>query len=57
VIKAPVKVGDPLGLLKISLENELLLEIPLVSSQNITEGNVISRIIDWLVLFFTNLLS
>lgn len=57
VIKAPVKVGDPLGLLKISLENELLLEIPLVSSQNITKGNVISRIIDWLVLFFTNLLS
>ena len=57
VIKAPVKVGDPLGLLKISLENELLLEMPLVSSQNITKGNVISRIIDWLVLFFTNLLS
>ena len=57
VIKAPVKVGDPLGLLKISLKNELLLEIPLVSSQNITEGNFISRIIDWLVLFFTNLLS
>ncbi len=57
VIKAPVTVGDPLGLLKISLENELLLEIPLVSSQNITEGNFISRIIDWLVLFFTNLLS
>ena len=57
VIKAPVKVGDPLGLLKISLENELLLEIPLVSSQNITVGNFISRIIDWLVLFFTNLLS
>mgnify|MGYP001394403945 FL=1 len=57
VIKAPVKVGDPLGLLKISLENELLLEIPLVSSQNIAKGNFISRIIDWLVLFFTNLLS
>ena len=57
VIKAPVKVGDPLGLLKISLENELLLEIPLVSSQDITKGNFISRIIDWLVLFFTNLLS
>ena len=57
VIKAPVKVGDSLGLLKISLENELLLEIPLVSSQSITEGNFISRIIDWLVLFFTNLLS
>ena len=57
VIKAPVKVGDPLGLLKISLENELLLEIPLVSSQNITKGNFISGIIDWLVLFFTNLLS
>ena len=57
VIKAPVKVGDPLGLLKISLENELLLEVPLVSSQNITKGNFISRIIDWLVLFFTNLLS
>ena len=57
VIKAPIKVGDPLGLLKISLENELLLEIPLVSSQNITKGNFISRIIDWLVLFFTNLLS
>ena len=57
VIKAPVKVGDPLGLLKISLENELLLEIPLVSSQNIPKGNFISRIIDWLVLFFTNLLS
>ena len=57
VIKAPIKVGDPLGLLKISLENELLLEIPLVSSQNIPKGNFISRIIDWLVLFFTNLLS
>ena len=57
VIKAPVKVGDPLGLLKINLDNELLLEIPLVSAQNITEGNFLSRIIDWLVLFFTNLLS
>ena len=56
-LEAPISPGDKLGTLEIVLDDETLLSVPLISVDEIQKGNIITRLLDWLVLFFTNLLS
>ena len=56
-LEAPISTGDELGMLEIVLDDETLLSVPLISADEIQKGNIITRLLDWLVLFFTNLLS
>ena len=56
-LEAPISTGDELGKLEIVLDDETLLSVPLISVDEIQQGNIITRLLDWLVLFFTNLLS
>ena len=56
-LEAPISTGDELGTLEIVLDDETLLSVPLISVDEIQKGNIITRLLDWLVLFFTNLLS
>ena len=56
-LEAPISTGDELGKLEIVLDDETLLSLPLISVDEIQQGNIITRLLDWLVLFFTNLLS
>ena len=56
-LEAPISTGDELGTLEIVLDDETLLSVPLISVDEIQQGNIITRLLDWLVLFFTNLLS
>ena len=56
-LEAPISTGDKLGTLEIVLDDETLLSVPLISVDEIQKGNIITRLLDWLVLFFTNLLS
>ena len=56
-LEAPISTGDELGTLEIVLDDETLLSVPLTSVDEIQKGNIITRLLDWLVLFFTNLLS
>ena len=56
-LEAPISTGDELGTLEIVLDDETLLSVPLISVDEVQKGNIITRLLDWLVLFFTNLLS
>ena len=56
-LEAPISTGDELGMLEIVLDDETLLSVPLISVDEVKKGNIITRLLDWLVLFFTNLLS
>ena len=57
VIKAPVRQGQTLGLLRISLEGETLLERPVVALNGVDEAGLVSSLIDEVSLFFLSLFS
>ena len=57
VIKAPVSQGQALGLLRISLEGETLLERPVVALNGVDEAGLVSSLIDEVSLFFLSLFS
>lgn len=56
-LQAPVAAGQPIGEMVISLEGETLQKVPLVALEPVDKANIFGRIWDWLVLFFTRLLS
>ena len=49
-IKAPITKGQRYGTVKLTLEDELLAELPLVALENITPGSIFKRIVDYLIL-------
>ena len=57
VIKAPVSQGQTLGLLRISLEGETLLERPVVALNGVDEAGLVASLIDEVSLFFLSLFS
>jgi D-alanyl-D-alanine carboxypeptidase (penicillin-binding protein 5/6) len=56
-LQAPVSANQAVGEMIVSLEGETVLKTPLVALEPVEQGNIFSRIWDWLVLFFTRLLS
>ena len=57
VIKAPISQGQTLGLLRISLEGETLLERPVVALNAVDEAGFVSSLIDEVSLFFLSMFS
>ncbi|TQV68260.1 D-alanyl-D-alanine carboxypeptidase [Exilibacterium tricleocarpae] len=57
VIKAPLKKGQELGNVTVHLEDELLVDIPLVAQQVIEEGGFFARLWDAVRLFFFKLFN
>ena len=57
VIKAPIVAGEELGRLQVKLNEDILIDTPLVADKNIIQAGVFARLIDWIILFFTDLLS
>lgn len=55
IIEAPLAAGERVGTLKVSLEGELLREVPLVSLEPIAEADFIKKIWHSVVLFFKGL--
>lgn len=55
VIKAPVRAGDRLGVLKVRLGDELVTEQQLVALENLDEAGFFKRLWHSLLLFFTGL--
>jgi D-alanyl-D-alanine carboxypeptidase (penicillin-binding protein 5/6) len=51
-INAPVKKGQRLGLVRVSLEGEPVLEVPLVALQDVAEGSFWQRTADSVLLWF-----
>ena len=56
-INAPVSQGQTLGLLRISLEGETVLERPVVALNGVDEAGLVSSLIDEISLFFLLLFS
>jgi len=54
VIKAPLTEGQELGNLTIQLNDEQLVNVPLVALQSIEEAGFFARLWDSLILFFTS---
>lgn len=57
VIAAPIVTGQVLGNLQVSLNEALLVDVPLVAEKDIAESGLFERLFDWIILFFTDLLS
>ncbi len=53
VINAPVTEGQELGLIRVMLEGELVIEQPLISLENIEEGGIVKRVSDSAERFFS----
>lgn len=56
-IQAPVFAGQELGRLQVTLEGNTLVDLPLVAEKDIAEAGFMSRFFDWIVLFFTKIIS
>ena len=56
-IEAPIHNGQELGRLQISLKGEVLVDLPLVAEKDIQESGFMARFFDWIVLFFTKIIS
>lgn len=55
MIKAPIKTGDVLGSVTVLLEGKVLNTKPLVALEDVEEGNIFKRLMDFLVLLFKRL--
>ena len=56
-LEAPINAGEELGRLQVSLAENILIDVPLVAEKEILESGLFSRFYDWIVLFFTDLMS
>ncbi|CAI8156686.1 MAG: D-alanyl-D-alanine carboxypeptidase DacC [Cellvibrionales bacterium UBA7375] len=56
-IKAPITAGQVLGSLEVTLDGKSLISVPLIAEKDIAEAGFLSRIFDWILLFFTQLIS
>ncbi len=57
VIHAPFQAGQQLGQLKVSLEGEVLVDVPLIARQGVEEAGFFARLLDAIKLFFIGLFS
>lgn len=56
-ISAPITAGQVLGSLEITLDGKIMTQVPLVAEKDIAEAGFFSKFFDWILLFFTQLLS
>lgn len=51
-LKAPVRKGQVIGTLKVSMQDEVVVEQPIVALETVEEGSLWRRFVDWLKLLF-----
>lgn len=56
-ISAPITAGQVLGSLEVTLDGKIMTQVSLVAEKDIAEAGFFSRFFDWILLFFTQLLS
>ena len=57
VIKAPISQGQTLGKVRVTLEGELVKEVPLVAMEAVEEAGLLKRIWHAILLFFSSLIG
>ncbi len=56
-LSAPIEQGAELGTVRVSLDDDVLVEIPLVAQAGVAESGIFSRMGDGIYLFFRDLLG
>jgi D-alanyl-D-alanine carboxypeptidase (penicillin-binding protein 5/6) len=56
-LKAPIAVGQVLGKATVSLGDQVFYDGPVVAMQDVEQGSILKRLMDWLNLFFLALFS
>ncbi len=56
-IEAPVAVGQELGQLRVTLDDALIVETPLVAREAVAEAGFFSRLVEGIALFFRELVT
>ena len=55
-IKAPIKAGDRLGTLTLSLDGSTLAKLPLVALEDVEKGGLFKQLLDYLILLIKSFL-
>ena len=55
-IKAPIKAGDRLGMLTLSLDGSTLAKLPLVALEDVEKGGLFKQLLDYLILLIKSFL-
>ena len=55
-IKAPIKTGDRLGTLTLSLDGETLAKLPLLALEDVEKGGLFKQLLDYLILLIQSFL-
>lgn len=56
-IEAPVEVGQELGELRVSLDDQLLVRTPLIAREAVAEAGFFSRLVEGIAIFFRELVT
>ena len=56
-IEAPVEVGQELGELRVSLDDRLLVRMPLIAREAVAEAGFFSRLVEGIAIFFRELVT
>jgi len=56
-VSAPLVEGEIMGVVNVTLDNDLIYRGDVVAMQGVEQGSLFKRFIDWLTLFFSNLFS
>lgn len=56
-LKAPIQRGQKIGEIKVSINNNIVAQEPIVALETVERGNIFQRFVDWIKLLFKNLFS
>jgi D-alanyl-D-alanine carboxypeptidase (penicillin-binding protein 5/6) len=57
IIRAPLDDGQIMGVVNVTLNEDLIYRGDVIAMQAVPEGNMFKRFVDWLTLLFSNLFS
>ncbi|MBS24910.1 MAG: serine-type D-Ala-D-Ala carboxypeptidase, partial [Gammaproteobacteria bacterium] len=57
IISAPLNNGQIMGVVNVTLDNDLIYTGDVIAMQEIAQGGIFKRFIDWITLLFTNLFA
>lgn len=57
IIRAPLTNGQIMGIVNVTLDGDTIYSGDVVAMQEVKRGGIFKRFVDWLTLFFTNLLA
>jgi D-alanyl-D-alanine carboxypeptidase (penicillin-binding protein 5/6) len=57
VIRAPLNDGQIMGVVSVTLDNDTVFSGNVIAMQEVEQGGIFKRLIDWLTLLFSNLFA